>query len=57
MNGRDVVPYDFAVAYVLRERERILRETNFGDQRGCVSVVVKGKKDGKYKEFRFHWHP
>ncbi|MEI6186171.1 MAG: saccharopine dehydrogenase, partial [Dehalococcoidia bacterium] len=21
---------------------------------GCASVVVKGKKDGKYKEFRFH---
>ena len=54
MNGRDVVPYDFAVAYILRERERILKQTNFGDQRGCASVVVKGKKDGKYKEFRFH---
>ena len=54
VNGRDVVPYDFAVAYILRERERILKETSFGAQRGCASVVVKGKKDGKYKEFRFH---
>lgn len=54
VNGRDVVPYDFAVAYILRERERILKETNFGEQRGCVSIVVKGKKEGRYKEFRFH---
>lgn len=54
VNGRDVVPYDFALAYILKERERILRETNFGEQRGCVSIVVKGKKDGKYKELRFH---
>ncbi len=54
VNGREVVPYDFAVAYILRERERILKELNFGPQRGCSSVVIKGKKNGEYKEFRFH---
>jgi len=51
---RTIIPYDFAVAYILRERERILKETNFGIQRGCCSTVVRGKKDGKYREYRVH---
>jgi saccharopine dehydrogenase (NAD+, L-lysine forming) len=54
VNGSPVVPYDFAVAYILSEREKILKKLNFGMQRGCSSVVVKGKKNGSYKEFRFH---
>ncbi len=54
VKGQAVVPYDFAVAYILRQRERILQETRFGNQRGCCSVVVKGKKDGKRLEYRFH---
>jgi saccharopine dehydrogenase (NAD+, L-lysine forming) len=51
---RTVIPYDFAVAYIIQQRERILKETSFGRQRGCCSVVVKGKKDGKKLEYRFH---
>jgi saccharopine dehydrogenase (NAD+, L-lysine-forming) len=31
-----------------------LRETGFGQQRGCVSVVVAGVKDGKRREYRLH---
>ena len=54
VGGHEVIPYDFAVAYILSERERILKKLNFGAQRGCCSVVVKGKKNGEYKEFRFH---
>jgi saccharopine dehydrogenase (NAD+, L-lysine-forming) len=54
VKGVKVTPYEFAVAYIVRERERIIKETNFGSQKGCCSVVVKGKKDGKYKEYRFH---
>jgi len=52
--GQEVVPYDFAVAYILRERERLLKESDFGEQCGCVSVVVKGSKGGKAEEYRFH---
>ncbi len=47
-------PRDFAIAYILRERERILKATGFGSQRGCCSVVVKGKKNNSYEEYRFH---
>lgn len=54
VNGHPVVPHDFAVAYLIRERDRILRETNFGGQRGCLSVVVRGEKDGRPKEYRIH---
>ncbi len=54
VNGQPVAPYDFAMAYIIRERERILKETDFGQQRGCCSVVATGKKDGKYAEYRFH---
>ncbi|WP_028315133.1 saccharopine dehydrogenase family protein [Desulfatibacillum aliphaticivorans] len=54
VNGQSVVPYDFALAYIIRERERILKETRFGSQRGCCSVVVKGRKEDAYSEYRFH---
>lgn len=54
VKGRDILPYDFAIAYIIRERERILKETDFGTQRGCCSVVAKGRKNGKYEEYRFH---
>ncbi|HXQ22793.1 MAG TPA: saccharopine dehydrogenase NADP-binding domain-containing protein [Candidatus Acidoferrales bacterium] len=54
VNGRPVAPYDFAVAYLIRERDRLLRATNFGSPRGCMSVVVKGRKDGQPRELRVH---
>lgn len=54
VKGVKVIPYDFAMAYIIKQRERILKETNFGKQRGCLSIVVKGKKGGKYREYRFH---
>lgn len=54
VKGTQVNMYDFAVAYILRERERILKETHFGAQRGCCSVVVKGKSNGNFREYRFH---
>ena len=54
VKGQGVVPYDFAVAYVLRERERILEETGFGQQRGCISVVIRGSSAGRPCEYRFH---
>lgn len=52
--GQQVVPYDFAVAYLIRERDRLLGEQDFGQQRGCISVVVAGTKDGQHLEYRIH---
>ncbi|HYD48834.1 MAG TPA: saccharopine dehydrogenase NADP-binding domain-containing protein [Terriglobales bacterium] len=54
VHGEKVTPYDFAVAFLIRERERLLRQTNFGRQRGCMSVVVKGVKNDAAREVRVH---
>ena len=54
VKGQEVTPYDFAVAYIIKERERLLKETGFGPQRGAMSVVVKGSKQGKLQEYRVH---
>ena len=54
VKGKSVVPYDFAIAYIIRERDRILKRTKFGIQRGAMAIVVKGKKDGEYQEYRVH---
>jgi saccharopine dehydrogenase (NAD+, L-lysine-forming) len=54
IDGQKIAPYDFATAYLIREREKILKETNFGSQRGCTSTIVKGKKNDQSLEVRFH---
>lgn len=54
VKGASVIPHDFAVAYILKERERILKQTGFDRPCGCCSVIAKGIKDGKYREYRFH---
>ena len=54
VKGKSVVPYDFAIAYIIRERDRILKRTKFGTQRGAMAVVVKGRKNGKPEEYRVH---
>jgi len=53
VKGHKVTPHDFTLAYIIEQREKILKETNFGPQRGCVKVVVTGKKDGKPHQFVF----
>lgn len=54
VGGTEVVPADFAIAWLIRERDRLLAETDFGTQRGCMSVVVVGTKDGARNEYRVH---
>ncbi|MDJ0761350.1 MAG: saccharopine dehydrogenase NADP-binding domain-containing protein [Myxococcota bacterium] len=54
VNGHSITPYDFSIAYILRERERILEQAAFGTQRGCVTVIARGKKNGKARQYRFH---
>jgi saccharopine dehydrogenase (NAD+, L-lysine-forming) len=54
LSGQAVIPHDFAIAYIIRERERILKETGFGEQRGAMSIIVKGNKNGHDEEFRIH---
>jgi saccharopine dehydrogenase (NAD+, L-lysine-forming) len=53
VQGQMVKPFDFAIAYILAQRERILKETKFGTQRGCLKITMKGKVDGKPHRFDF----
>jgi saccharopine dehydrogenase (NAD+, L-lysine-forming) len=54
VRGQAVVPYDFAVSFILKSRDRILKETGFTKPCGCCTVVAKGRKDGRSREYRFH---
>ena len=47
IKGKKVSPYDFTISYIINQREKILKETNFGEQRGCVKIVVAGRRKGK----------
>jgi len=45
-NGQEVIPHDFATAYLIDQRDKILKDMGWelGDAKGCVKIVVKGKK-------------
>ncbi len=53
VKGNMVKPLDFTISYIIKQREKILKETNFGSQRGCVKIVVKGKKNKKTHTYVF----
>lgn len=53
VKGSQISPLDFSIAYILKERERILKETKFGEQRGCLKIVIKGKKAGNPHQYVF----
>jgi saccharopine dehydrogenase (NAD+, L-lysine-forming) len=53
VKGAEVVPRDFSIAYIIKERERFLKETKFGEQRGCAKIVVSGRKKGKPHQYIF----
>jgi saccharopine dehydrogenase (NAD+, L-lysine-forming) len=43
-NWRQIEPYNFAISYLIKQRERLLEELDFGEAKGCVKIVVKGKR-------------
>ncbi|MHA2270977.1 MAG: saccharopine dehydrogenase family protein [Candidatus Hodarchaeales archaeon] len=53
IQGTAIAPMDFAIAYLINQREKILKQTDFGIQRGCVKIVVQGKLKGKSHQFVF----
>ena len=54
VGGQAVSPHDFSIAFLIRERERILKETQFGSQRGANKIVVRGKHHGEARGVIFH---
>lgn len=53
VKGQMVSPFDFTISYIIKQRERILKETNFGTQRGCLKITIKGTLEGKKHQFDF----
>ncbi|MHA2371637.1 MAG: saccharopine dehydrogenase family protein [Candidatus Thorarchaeota archaeon] len=53
VNGVSIKPFDFTIAYILHNRERILKETDFGTQRGCLKITMKGTLESKPHQFDF----
>jgi saccharopine dehydrogenase (NAD+, L-lysine-forming) len=51
--GQRVVPRDFAIAWLLQQRDRLLAELDFGAQRGCTRVAARGLRKGEPTTFVF----
>jgi saccharopine dehydrogenase (NAD+, L-lysine-forming) len=51
VKGKMIKPFDFTVSYIIKQREKILKETNFGQQRGALKIVTKGKRKGKPHQY------
>jgi len=45
VKGVSVIPHDFATQFLIKRRDEILKELHFGEQRGCVKIVVSGKNE------------
>jgi len=53
VQGHKVIPLEFAVAYILSQRERLLKEAGINQPMGCLKIVVKGYKDGGKNTYIF----
>jgi len=53
VKGCRVSPLDFAVAFILSQREKLLRDAGITEPMGCLMVVVKGKSKGKGYKYVF----
>lgn len=53
VKGQEVVPREFTIAYIISRRDEILEATNFGTQRGCLKITMKGAVEGKPHQFDF----
>ncbi len=49
----EVIPREFAISYIVKERPKILEKAGLTQPVGCVKVVVTGKKDGKFRQYIF----
>ncbi len=49
----EVDPLEFAVAFILSKREELLKKAGITEPMGCVTVAVRGNKDGKTVRYYF----
>jgi saccharopine dehydrogenase-like NADP-dependent oxidoreductase len=53
VQGQKVIPLEFAVAFILAQRERLMNEAGITEPMGCLKIVVKGYKDGGRNTYIF----
>ncbi len=46
VQGCDIPPLDFAVTYILSQRQRLMDEADLNVPQGCLKIVIKGTKEG-----------
>jgi saccharopine dehydrogenase (NAD+, L-lysine-forming) len=46
VQGQKVIPLEFAVAFILAQRKRLMKEAGITEPMGCLKIVVKGYKGG-----------
>ena len=53
VQGRKVIPLEFAVAFILSQRDRLTKEAGLSQAMGCLKIVVKGYKNGDKNTYVF----
>ncbi|MEW6555327.1 MAG: saccharopine dehydrogenase NADP-binding domain-containing protein [Actinomycetota bacterium] len=53
VQGQQIIPREFAVAFVISRRDGLLKEAGIDFARGCLKIVVKGEKDGEASTYVF----
>jgi len=53
VKGQKVSPLEFGVAYILSQRERLMKEAGITEPMGCLKIVVKGRKKGESSTYVF----
>jgi saccharopine dehydrogenase (NAD+, L-lysine-forming) len=49
----EVSTLEFAVAFILKKREELIKKAGITEPMGCVKVAVKGRKNGKPASYAF----
>jgi saccharopine dehydrogenase-like NADP-dependent oxidoreductase len=53
VQGQKVIPLEFAVAFMLAQRKRLMKEAGITEPMGCLKIVVKGYKGGGKNTYIF----
>jgi len=53
VQGQKGVPLEFAVAFIISQREKLLKESGLAGPVGCLKIVVKGYKDDEKNSYIF----
>jgi saccharopine dehydrogenase-like NADP-dependent oxidoreductase len=53
VQGQKIIPLEFTVAFILAQRQRLMKEAGITEPMGCLKIVVKGYKDGGMNTYVF----